>query len=150
MGSKQRFDYSVLGDAVNLAARLEGQSKSYGVGIVIGEETAAALHGVFPMAELDLIAVKGKSEAVRIFTVLGKPDLMSDPDYATLQSQHAAMLAAYRNQQWDEANRIIETCLGRLNGVLDGFYGIYQTRIQEYRDSPPPAEWDGVYVATTK
>ncbi len=150
MGSKQRFDYSVLGDAVNLAARLEGQSKSYGVGIVIGEETAGALNGVFPMAELDLIAVKGKSEAVRIFTVLGKPDLLSDPDYAALQSQHAAMLDAYRGQQWDEANRIIQTCIGRLDGVLDGFYGIYQTRIEEYRDNPPPVEWDGVYVATTK
>ncbi|WP_421878269.1 CHASE2 domain-containing protein [Pacificispira sp.] len=150
MGSKQRFDYSVLGDAVNLAARLEGQSKSYGVGIVIGEETAGALNGVFPMAELDLIAVKGKSEAVRIFTVLGKPDLLSDPDYAALQSQHAAMLDAYRGQQWDEANRIIQTCIGRLDGVLDGFYGIYQTRIEEYRDNPPPVDWDGVYVATTK
>lgn len=117
---------------------------------MIGEETAGALNGVFPMAELDLIAVKGKSEAVRIFTVLGKPDLLSDPDYAALQSQHAAMLDAYRSQQWDEANRIIQTCIGRLDGVLDGFYGIYQTRIEEYRDNPPPVDWDGVYVATTK
>ncbi len=72
MGSEQRFDYSVLGDSVNLAARLEGQSKNYGVGIVIGEDTEAVVNDKFAAIELDLIAVKGKTEAVRIHTILGR------------------------------------------------------------------------------
>lgn len=150
MGSEQRFDYSVLGDSVNLAARLEGQSKSYGVGIVIGEDTASAIDGIFPTAELDLIAVKGKTEAVRIFTVLGDADMLQQAEYAEVTKVHATMLEAYRAQQWDEAERLMHLNLGKLGGVLDGFYAIYEARIEEYKDSPPPLEWDGVYVATTK
>ena len=150
MGSAQRFDYSVLGDAVNLAARLEGQSKSYGVGIVIGEETALAIDGHFPLAELDLIAVKGKTEAVRIFTILGGPEVLQDPDYSNVVAQHAEMLRAYRAQEWDDAARTMNALKGRLSGVLDGFYDIYMARLEEFRDNPPPADWDGVYVATSK
>ncbi|MEQ9455757.1 MAG: adenylate/guanylate cyclase domain-containing protein [Alphaproteobacteria bacterium] len=150
MGSAQRFDYSVLGDSVNLAARLEGQSKGYGVGIVIGEDTAKEVDGLYPTAELDLIAVKGKTEAVRIFTVPGDKDMLSDPDFSAAIAQHKDMLQAYREQRWDDALRIAEACKGRMNGYLDEFYNIYAARIQEYRDNPPPADWDGVYVATTK
>jgi adenylate cyclase len=150
MGSAQRFDYSVLGDAVNLAARLEGQSKSYGVGIVIGEETALAIDGHFPLAELDLIAVKGKTEAVRIFTILGGPEILQDPDYNSVVAQHAEMLRAYRAQEWNNAADTMNMLKGRLSGVLDGFYDIYMARLEEYRENPPPADWDGVYVATSK
>lgn len=150
MGSAQRFDYSVLGDSVNLAARLEGQSKGYGVGTVLGEDTAAPLVDTFPIAELDRIAVKGKSEAVTIFTVMGAPELRDNPDFGPVMAHHADMLAAYRAQDWDRALETISLCRDRLDGVLNGFYDIYVSRIEEYKANPPPSDWDGVYVATTK
>src|SRR3546814_20019451 len=84
MGSRQRFDYSVLGDSVNLAARLEGQSKNYGVGVVLGPDTAAKARDRFAVIELDRIAVKGKKEAVNILTLLGDGTLRETPDFQRL------------------------------------------------------------------
>lgn len=150
MGSQQRFDYSVLGDAVNLAARLEGQSKSYGVGVVIGEATNEAAKDRYATLELDLIAVKGKAEAVRIFALLGAEDMLGDPEFQTLKAEHDAFQAAYRAQDWDRAEALLEDNKNRLGGAMAGFCDIFLERIAEFRQNPPPADWDGVYVATTK
>jgi len=148
MGSLQRFDYSVLGDAVNLAARLEGQSKTYGATTVIGEETHA-LAQTFPTLELDLVAVKGKSEAVRIYTLLGRPDEVAEPSLACLQDTTNQLIASYRSQDWLAARRCLAE--GRANHPdFSDLWDLYEDRIDLYEQAPPGPDWDGVFVATTK
>lgn len=149
MGSAQRFDYSVLGDAVNIAARLEGQSKEYGCNIVIGEETAGQVDTRYALLELDQIAVKGKSEAVTIFGLMGDGAYMTDPNFIAYRDKTMELRTAYRAQDWDAAAKCAEEA-SELPEAPVGLYAMYQARIADYRENPPGEDWDGVYVALTK
>ncbi|MFQ6017998.1 MAG: CHASE2 domain-containing protein [Kiloniellaceae bacterium] len=148
LGSAQRFDYSVLGDSVNLASRLEGQTKNYGVGIIISE-TTRALAPDFAALELDLIAVKGKREAVKIYGLLGDAETADSAKFGDLAERHERMLTAYRAQRWQEARDLLEDC-AILDHSLDKLYDVYRDRIGHYELEPPGRNWDGVYVALTK
>ena len=147
MGSEMRFDYSVLGDAVNLAARLEGQSKVYGVDIVVGEQTAAAVGEALPLLELDLIAVQGKSEGVRIYTLTA--DGGAGGDWQGSRQRNAEMLAAYREQRWDDA-ALLGRELRETPGMPGAYYAMMLARVAAFRADPPPSDWRGIHVAVGK
>jgi adenylate cyclase len=151
MGSDFRFNYSVLGDTVNVASRLEARTKDYRLPLVIGSRTAERAKDKFSTMEIDLIQVKGKKQPEAVFTVLGRAELEQDPHCRELRELNAQMLAAYRKQQWDDALELIERCRKAANGIeVSGLYDMYVERIATYRADPPPPDWDGVYEAETK
>ena len=149
LGSDQRFDYSVLGDSVNIASRLEGQSKTYGLSIVIGPDTEAALPDHATL-ELDLIRVKGKTEPLRIYGLLGDAERARSHEFVTLRERHQTMLDAYRAQDWDSAGRALNDCLQSAGLELDGLVELYRDRIASFREEPPGDDWDGVFEAKSK
>ena len=148
MGSDERFAYTAMGDAVNLASRLEGQSKIYRVGIIIGEATRAAAPS-WAALELDRIAVKGKAEAVRIYTLLGDAELANSAEFVSKAARHARMLAAYRAQEWGGALAALAECRAADPDLAD-LHDVYRERIDHFLDNPPGLDWDGVFVAETK
>ncbi|MCA3263980.1 MAG: adenylate/guanylate cyclase domain-containing protein [Telmatospirillum sp.] len=147
MGAEQRFDYSAIGDDVNLCSRLEGQSKAYGLTLLVAEATAEACADAFALLEVDLLRVKGKTRPARIYTAVPNA---ADDAFADWKIGHDAALAAYRKQDWQTARDAIARVRGRGHGILDGYYSILEARISAYAADPPPSDWDGVHVATEK
>jgi adenylate cyclase len=151
MGSDFRFNYSVLGDTVNVASRLESRTKDYRLSMVIGSRTAEGASQKFATMEIDLIQVKGKKQPEAVFTVLGRAEVEQDPRCRELRDFNARMLACYRKQGWDEALNLIERCRKLANGfAVAGLYDMYVERIEAYRAEPPPPDWNGVYEAESK
>ncbi len=151
MGSDFRFNYSVLGDTVNVASRLESRTKDYCLSMVIGSRTAEKVGQKFAVMEIDLIQVKGKKQPEAVFTVLGRADVEQDTRCRELRDVNARMLACYRRQQWDAALDLIDRCR-KLAGGFDvaGLYDMYIERIRAFAAKPPPPDWNGVYEAESK
>jgi adenylate cyclase len=148
MGSDLRFDYSVLGDAVNLASRLEGQTKEYGFPIIIGSTTALAVKEKFAILELDFIMVEGKKEPEVIYAIVGREDVAHSERFQCLRNLTTEMLACYRNRNWDGALEAIER--GRKTDALEYLYNLYEVRVLNYKKNPPPQDWNGAYQLLTK
>ena len=150
MGANQRFDYSCLGDAVNLASRLEGQSKEYGVTLIVSESIALNAEKKYDFVELDLIAVKGKTEGVRIFTCVGeKLDGHNLIRFDQKIDKHKNYLIHYRTKEWDLA-LIIASELEEEWPELSEFYRLMKIRIEVLRHEGLPENWDGVFRASSK
>ena len=151
MGSDLRFNYSVLGDPVNLASRLEGQSKNYGLPIILGSRTATAIGEKFAVLELDCITVKGKTEPESVYTVLGRSDVAGSDRFGQLRQNVNDMLARFRQQDFSGAMQAIERCRKFGDGFgLSYLFDIYSERIRVFEENPPPADWNGVFVLETK
>ena len=156
VGSDQRFNYSVMGDTVNVAARLEGQTKDYAQTILIGESTyadamTAINDGQPPMAflELDLIALKGKALPQRIYALIGGAEMAESEDFQRLKAGQGAVLQAYRAQSWDVAEKTARA-LCATHPALGDYYEMLIGRINAYRNNPPEADWTGQFIAQTK
>jgi adenylate cyclase len=143
LGSETRFDYSVIGDNVNVASRLEGQSKIYDVGTVVGESTTARAPD-FAFLELDLLKVKGKTEATRVFALVGDNTLKQSPDFIRLSERHREFLALYR------AKALSFECEKLNSARFDRLYVLYRERIKYFRINPLPPQWDGTAEALSK
>ncbi len=151
MGSDIKFNYSVLGDSVNLAARLEGQSKEYGFPIIVGSKTALAVKEKFAILELDFIIVKGKKEPEVIYAIAGREDTAQSGRFQRLRNLTIEMLACYRSRDWDGALEAIKR--GRTTDdahALELLYNLYEARILDYLKSPPPEDWNGAFALLTK
>ena len=151
MGSDLRFNYSVLGDTVNLASRLEGQTKTYGLAIIVGSRTAQVVREKFAVLELDCIKVKGKTEPETIYTVLGRAELARSDDFDRLRDAFDEMIARYRQCDFAGACDALIRCREAGHGFgLDSLFALYETRIRVFQQNPPPAEWGGVFVSESK
>jgi adenylate cyclase len=151
MGSDFRFNYSVLGDTVNVAARLEARTKDYRLPLVIGSRTAEKAKERFATMEIDRIKVKGKNEPESVFMVLGRTELEGDPNCRELREVNKQFLDLYRKQQWDAALAVIDRCRSAAkNFDAAGLYEMYEERIEKFKVTPPSQDWQGAYEAESK
>jgi adenylate cyclase len=148
IGTPKRMDYTIIGDGVNLAARLESACKQYGARILLSDLTASGLNGVYRLREVDKVIVKGKTQPVSIFESLDYHDDASFPNMMETIGLFAEGLARYREADFEAASTWFDRAIAASPG--DRLSAIYQERCRQLSKAPPPGDWDGVWAMTEK
>ena len=149
MGSTARHSYDVLGDAVSTAARIESKCKEYGCLLLVGGATVERCANEFFFLKIDDLAVKGKSVGVAIYTVLD-PDVTVAAEYLLAQETHNKMHSMYRQQKWDDAIELCEELKDEFDGQMKKYYDMWIERCEFQKTQTLPADWNGVFIATSK
>jgi adenylate cyclase len=149
MGSTARHSYDVLGDAVSTAARIESKCKEYGCLLLVGGATVQRCADEFFFLKIDDLAVKGKSVGVAIYTVLD-PDVTVAAEYLLAQETHNEMHSCYRQQKWDDAITLCEELKDEFDGQMKKYYSMWIERCEFQKTQILPADWNGVFIATSK